>query len=66
MPGFPDAQPVSERKNEIVPQFGRSFNALDDGGDHGVAGELESVIVGTGVSQQVDDGRSVAPVYGPS
>jgi hypothetical protein len=39
---------------------------LDDGGDHALAGELESVIVGTGVSQQVDDGRSVAPVYDPS
>jgi hypothetical protein len=48
-----------------VTQFARSFNALDDGGDHAVAGELESVIVGTGVSQQVD-GRSVASVYGPS
>jgi hypothetical protein len=62
---IPGPASVSERKNEIATQFGRSFNALHDGGDHAVAGELESVSVGTGVSQQVDDGRSVTPVYGP-
>jgi hypothetical protein len=31
-----------KRKNQIANQFGRAFNALDDGGNQAVAGQLEA------------------------
>ena len=56
--------PVSlrERKNQMANQFGRAFNALDDGGHQALACQLEGVIVVAGALQQVGDSRSVAPV----
>ena len=43
-------------------QFGRAFNALDDGGHQTVARQLAGVIVVAGALQPLDDSRSVAPV----
>ena len=58
----PDPASLPERKTEPVSEFGRSFNALHDGGDQPVASELQRVIVATGVLQHVNDNRAVAPV----
>ena len=60
----PDPASLPERNNEPVSEFGRSFNTLHHGGDQAVAGELQRVIVDTGVLQQVNDSRAVAPVDG--
>ena len=58
----PDPASLPERNNEPVSEFGRAHNTLHHGGDQAVAGELQRVIGDTGVLQQVNDRRAVAPV----
>jgi hypothetical protein len=59
----PDPASLPERNTEPMSELGRSLNPLHDRGDQAVTGELQRVIVATGVLQQANDSRAVAPVH---
>ena len=54
---------LPETDHEIASQLGGSVHALHDGRDETVAGQLQRIISGANAAEQLDDSRSVTPIY---
>ncbi|MGA2928425.1 MAG: hypothetical protein ABSG43_21015 [Solirubrobacteraceae bacterium] len=54
---------LPEADHEFASQLGGSVHALHDGRDEAVAGQLQRIIVGADVAEQVDDSPSVTTIY---
>ena len=54
---------LPQADHEFASQLGGSVNALHDGRDDAVPGQLQRIIIGANAAEQVDDSRSVTTTY---
>lgn len=54
---------LPQANHELASQLGGSVHALHDGSDDALASQLQRDIVGADAAEQLDDSRSVTPVY---